>query len=58
MKKSLLALALTGLVCALSTGANVAQAAKVYDKDGTSLDLYGRVQSVFYNDKSSGGSLV
>lgn len=54
MKKSLLALALTGLVCALSTGANVAQATKVYDKDGTSLDLYGRVQSVFYNDKSSG----
>ena len=49
MKKSLLALALIGLVSAGS-----AQAAKVYDKDGTSLDLYGRVQSVFYNDKSSG----
>lgn len=53
MKKSLLALALTGVICALSTGA---QAAKVYDKDGTSLDLYGRVQSVFYNDKYSGVS--
>ena len=51
MKKSLLALALIGLVSAGS-----AQATKVYDKDGTSLDLYGRVQAVFYNDKSSGVS--
>jgi len=42
MKKSLLALA----VVAVAASAN---AATVYDKDGTSLYLDGRVQSVFYN---------
>ena len=42
MKKSLLALA----VVAVAASAN---AATVYDKDGTSLTLDGRVQSVFYN---------
>ena len=42
MKKSLLALA----VVAVAASAN---AATVYDKDGTSLKLDGRVQSVFYN---------
>ncbi|MBE6423875.1 porin [Succinivibrio dextrinosolvens] len=42
MKKSLLALS----VIAAAVSAN---AATVYDKDGTSLTLDGRVQSVFYN---------
>ena len=42
MKKSLLALA----VVAVAASAN---AATVYDKDGTSLTLDGRVQSVFYS---------
>ena len=42
MKKSLLALA----VVAVAASAN---AATVYDKDGTSLTLDGRVQAVFYN---------
>ena len=42
MKKSLLALA----VVAVAASAN---AATVYDKDGTSLYLDGRVQSVFYS---------
>ncbi len=42
MKKSLLALA----VVAVAASAN---AATVYDKDGTSLKLDGRVQAVFYN---------
>lgn len=42
MKKSLLALA----VAAIATSAS---AATVYDKDGTSMDVYGRVQSVVYS---------
>ena len=42
MKKSLLALA----VVAVAASAN---AATVYDKDGTSLTIDGRVQSVFYS---------
>jgi len=42
MKKSLLALA----VVAVAASAN---AATVYDKDGTSLVIDGRIQSVFYN---------
>jgi len=42
MKKSLLALS----VIAVAASAN---AATVYDKDGTSLTIDGRVQSVFYN---------
>ncbi|MGN0894578.1 MAG: porin, partial [Succinivibrio sp.] len=46
MKKSLLALA---VVAAAS-----ANAATVYDKDGTSLAIGGRVQSVVYNGNSSG----
>ncbi len=49
MKKSLLALAVAAVAVA-----STAQAATVYDKDGTSLSVYGRVQSVIYNgDKSS-----
>ncbi len=49
MKKSLLALA----VVAAATSAN---AATVYDKDGTSLAVGGRVQSVVYN--GNGGAAV
>ncbi|SKA60677.1 Outer membrane protein (porin) [Succinivibrio dextrinosolvens DSM 3072] len=47
MKKSLLALA----VVAVAASAN---AATVYDKDGTSLVAGGRVQSVFYNGNHTG----
>ena len=47
MKKSLLALA----VVAAATSAN---AATVYDKDGTSLAVGGRVQSVIYNGNAAG----
>ena len=46
MKKSLLALA----VVAAATSAN---AATVYDKDGTSLAVGGRVQSVVYNGNAT-----
>ncbi|SFS75418.1 hypothetical protein SAMN02910357_01652 [Succinivibrio dextrinosolvens] len=42
MKKSLLALSVIAFVSS-------ANAATVYDKDGTSLAVGGRVQSVFYN---------
>ena len=47
MKKSLLALA----VVAATTSAN---AATVYDKDGTSLAVGGRVQAVVYNGNAAG----
>jgi len=44
MKKTVLGIAvITSSLCA--------QAATVYDKDGTSLDLGGRVQSVLYSNK-------
>ena len=46
MKKSLLALA----VVAVATSAN---AATVYDKDGSSLAVGGRVQAVVYNGKAA-----
>ena len=48
MKKSLLALA---VVVAAATSAN---AATVYDKDGTSLAVGGRVQAVVYNGNAAG----
>ena len=51
MKKSLLALA----VVAAATSAN---AATVYDKDGTSLAVGGRVQSVVYNGNADAAGLV
>lgn len=47
MKKSLLALA----VVAVATSANLAT---VYDKDGTSLAVGGRVQAVVYNGNATG----
>ena len=37
-KKTTLALAVSGLL-----GASAAQAAMVYDQDGTTLDIYGRI---------------
>lgn len=50
MKKSFLALAVAAL--AATSIASTASAATVYDKDGTSLAVYGRVQSVLYSDKA------
>ena len=44
MQKSLLALAVAAVAAS-----SVASAATVYDKDGTSLDMYGRVQGVAYS---------
>lgn len=44
MKKSLLALAVASVAMS-----SVASAATVYDKDGTSVEMYGRVQSVLYS---------
>ncbi|MGN1281501.1 MAG: porin [Succinivibrio sp.] len=43
MKKSLLAVALTSVLCM------AVNAATVYDKDGTTLNIGGRVQSVVFN---------
>ncbi|MCK0535467.1 MULTISPECIES: porin [unclassified Anaerobiospirillum] len=50
MKKSYLALAVAAL--AATSIASTASAATVYDKDGNSLAVYGRVQSVIYSDKT------
>lgn len=44
MKKTILAIAIPGLF------ASAANAAVVYDKDGTSFDIYGRVQANYYVD--------
>ncbi|MBO8416408.1 MAG: porin [Proteobacteria bacterium] len=44
MKQTILALAVAAVAAA-----GAAQAASVYSKDGTSLDVYGRVQSVLYS---------
>ena len=52
MKKSLLALA---VVAAAATSAN---AATVYDKDGTSLAVGGRVQAVVYNGKADAAEIA
>lgn len=41
-KKTTLALAVSGLL-----GASAAQAAMVYDQDGTTLDIYGRIAMGF-----------
>lgn len=49
MKKSFLALAVAALA---ATSISTASAATVYDKDGTSLAVYGRVQAVMYSDKA------
>ncbi|MCK0515503.1 porin [Anaerobiospirillum sp. NML120448] len=50
MKKSFLALAVAAL--AATSIASTASATTVYDKDGTSLSVFGRVQTVFYSDKT------
>lgn len=52
MKKSLLALA---VVAVAATSAN---AATVYDKDGTSLAVGGRVQAVVYNGKADAAEIA
>lgn len=52
MKKSFLALAVAAL--AATSIASTASATTVYDKDGTSLSVFGRVQTVFYSDKNAG----
>lgn len=52
MKKSFLALAVAAL--AATSIASTASATTVYDKDGTSLSVFGRVQTVFYSDKQAG----
>ncbi|MDW4561837.1 MULTISPECIES: porin [Aeromonas] len=44
MKKTILAIAIPALF------ASAANAAVVYDKDGTSFDIYGRVQANYYAD--------
>ena len=49
MKKSLLALAIAALAALSAVSATI-----VYDKDGTSLDIYGRVQSVIYSRNANG----
>ena len=51
MKKSFLALAVAAV--AATALSSVASATTVYDKDGNSLDIYGRVQSVYYSGKWS-----
>ena len=47
MKKTLLAVAV-----AASAVSSAASAATIYDKDGTSVDVYGRVQAVYYSQDS------
>ena len=49
MKKSLLALAVAAVAAS-----SAASAATVYDKDGSSLDVYGRVQGVLYSTHAAG----
>ena len=51
MKKSFLALAVAAL--AATSIASTASATTVYDKDGTSLSVFGRVQTVLYSGKKS-----
>ncbi len=46
MKKSLLALAVAAFA------SSSVMAANVYDKDGTSMDIYGRIQAVYYSHNS------
>ena len=54
MKKSLLALAVAAL--AATSFASTASATTIYDKDGTSLAVYGRVQAVYYSDETGNGT--
>jgi|GEM_PF-1838066 predicted porin len=50
-KKATLALAISGLL-----GASAAQAAVVYDQDGTTLDIYGRIAMGFEGGGEKNGS--
>lgn len=50
MKQTFLALAVAAVAAASVSAAN---AATVFDKDGTSLAVYGRVQSILYNGDTS-----
>ncbi|MFB2866167.1 porin [Aeromonas sp. MdU4] len=47
MKKTILAIAIPALF------ASAANAAVIYDKDGTNFDIYGRVQANYYGDHDS-----
>ncbi len=50
MKKTILAIAIPALF------ASAANAAVVYDKDGTTFDVYGRVQANYYGDTNEADS--
>nr|AAP40343.2 Omp38 protein precursor [Aeromonas veronii] len=52
MKKTILAIAIPALF------ASTANAAVVYDKDGTSFDIYGRVQANYYGDSDNPNPLT
>ncbi|WP_251978809.1 porin [Salinicola avicenniae] len=51
MKKTLLATAIAGA----ALGATAAQAATVYNQDGTQLDIYGNIQMAYYSTKDGDG---
>ena len=52
MKKTILAIAIPALF------ASAANAAVVYDKDGTSFDIYGRVQANYYADSQDASPIT
>jgi predicted porin len=52
MKKTLLATAVAG---ALGASAGIAQAATVYNQDGTQLDLYGNIQIAYRSTDNAAG---
>ena len=52
MKKTILAIAIPALF------ASAANAAVVYDKDGTSFDIYGRVQANYYADSDNASDIT
>ncbi|CAM3825993.1 porin [Vreelandella rituensis] len=53
MKKTLLATAIAGAAVMAASGA---QAATVYNEDGTKLDLYGNIQIAYLNQTQADGS--
>lgn len=55
MKKSLLAMAVAAVAVAATSAAS---AATVYDKDGTSLAVYGRIQGVVYSHNAGVGKTM
>lgn len=52
MKKTILAIAIPALF------ASAANATVVYDKDGTTFDIYGRVQANYYSDRDGTNSTL